>query len=241
MDDRDLAARLTALEQELSRLRAELTNRDTRLRDLEDIEAIKRLQCAYGYYLEHAMTDEIIDCFSTSPEVSANFAEGTYLGPEGIRRHFEQSRNMPNSYLHMVLQVSPVITLDGDGMRAKGRWYGYGDIMFAPTEPLDPSHIALIYEMEYVKENGDWKILTMKQNLIFLYRNGTGQPATQTGEKPIRPPVRQRPDLPAEYDTEYPSGYIFPMHYPHPVTGRPSTENEHNGTLTLGPSKRRPA
>jgi hypothetical protein len=134
-----------------------------------------------------------------------------------------------------------VITLDGDGMRAKGRWYGYGDIMFAPTEPLDPSHIALIYEMEYVKENGAWKILTMKQNLIFLYRNGTGQPAAETGKKPIRPPVRQRPDIPAEYDTEYPSGYIFPMHYAHPVTGRPSTENEHNGTLALGPSKRRPA
>lgn len=241
MNDSNIDARLAALESEVENLYAELAEKDCRLQTLEDIEAIKRLQCAYGYYLEHAMTEEIIDCFSTRPEVEATFAEGTYLGPEGIRRHFEQSRNMPNSYLHMVLQVSPVITMGPDGTRAKGRWYGYGDIMFVPTEPLDPVRIALIYEMEYIKEDGTWKILSMKQNIIFLYSYGIGKPLEKTGEPPTRPPIVQRPDIPAEYDTEYPSGYIFPMHYPHPTTGKPSSEEDHNKTLKFGPSKRRPA
>ena len=75
-----LESRVRALEGRVSELQTELAARDKRLRDLEDIEAIKKLQCAYGYYLEHWMAEEIVDCFSTSPEVSATFVEGTYYG-----------------------------------------------------------------------------------------------------------------------------------------------------------------
>jgi DNA-binding protein H-NS len=35
-----------------------------------DIESIKKLQRAYGYYLEHWQEDEIVELFSHNPEVS---------------------------------------------------------------------------------------------------------------------------------------------------------------------------
>lgn len=48
------------------------------------------------------------------------------------------------------------------------------------------------------------------------------------------------PDEWSEFNTEYPSGYIYPMHFVHPVTGKPSTEARRNAALKLGPNKYRP-
>jgi hypothetical protein len=33
-------------------------------------------------------------------------------------------------------------------------------------------------------------------------------------------------------DLRYVSGYIFPFHYPHPVTGKKTSENKQNAKLT---------
>ena len=40
----------------------------------------------------------------------------------------------------------------------------------------------------------------------------------------------------AEYDTQYPSGYIYPFHYMHPVTRKPTSEARRNAKLKLKPS-----
>jgi hypothetical protein len=58
------------------------------IRTLEDIECIKKLQRAYGYYLEHWMAEDIIDLFSDSQEVCLSVAAGEYRGKESIRRFF---------------------------------------------------------------------------------------------------------------------------------------------------------
>ena len=134
------------------------------------------MQCAYGYYLEHWMSDEIIDCFSNSPEVSGTFVEGTYKGPEGIRRYFGQGRVMPPEFLHLVMQVSPVITVNKDGKTAHGRWYGYGTILSRPTTPLDPAYMMVIYEMDYIKEDGVWKILKLRLLMHYAYTSGRNPP-----------------------------------------------------------------
>jgi hypothetical protein len=236
-------ARLKSLEARLKSLSEDLEAREKKIQQLEDIEAIKRLQCAYGYYPEHMMGDEIVDCFSNSPEVSATFVEGTYYGPEGVRRYFKHEYEPPPNFLHMVMQVSPVITLDPDGIHAKGRWYGYGNILSHYSQPLDPAYMAVIYEMDYIREDGVWKILTLRLMMHFAYSHGPGGrpqgPPEREGEERPRPP-QLRPDRWADYNTEYPSGYIYPMHYVHPVTGKPSTEAKRNAKLKLGPNKYRP-
>jgi len=48
------------------------------------------------------------------------------------------------------------------------------------------------------------------------------------------------PDEWAEYNTSYPSGYIYPMHFVHPVTGKPTSEAERNAKLDLQPSMFKP-
>ncbi len=231
-----LEARVSNLEARLHSLTKDLRDKDRKIQELEDIEAIKRLQCAYGYYLEHWMSQEIVDCFSNSPEVSATLVEGTYYGPEGVRKYFLHDYDQPPTFLHQVMQVSPVITLDPDGIHAKGRWYGYGSILSQPTQPLDPTLMAVTYEMEYIKEDGVWKILKLALLMHFAYSHGLagqGVPRDANGE-PIE--IKLNPDEFAPYNTQYPSGYIYPMHFVHPVTGKPSTEARINAKLKLEPS-----
>ncbi|OGO30544.1 MAG: hypothetical protein A2Z29_11235 [Chloroflexi bacterium RBG_16_56_11] len=236
MNDRSLESRLKTLEGDVKSLRKQVEDRDRQLQTLQDIEDIKRLQCAYGYYLEHWMAEEIIDCFSNRPEVSATFVEGTYTGPEGIRRYFKPGRVVPPEFLHMVLQVSPVITVAPDGARARGRWYGYGNVLSRYTVPLDHAYMAVIYEMDYIKEDGVWKILIFRLLMHYAYTSGrTPQGPPETGEGRERPTLS--PDVWAEYDTEYPSGYIYPFHFVHPVTGQPTSEARRNAGLKLKPNR----
>lgn len=239
MNAQTLEARLNSLEAQVNLLKQHVTDKDRQIQNLQDIEDIKRLQCAYGFYLEHWMGEEIVDCFSKRPEVSATFVEGSYYGPEGIRKYFLHEREVPPSFLHMVMQVSPVITLDADGLHARGRWYGYGTILSQPSTPLDPAYMAVIYEMDYIKEDGVWKILTLRLSMHYAYTHGTssqGAPEPQEGEAPTER-IQLNPDEWAEYDTQYPSGYIYPFHYPHPVTGKKTTEDKRNATLKLKPNR----
>lgn len=228
-----LESRLDFLEAEVKALKKQVKARDKKIQTLQDIEDIKRLQCAYGYYLEHWMGDEIIDCFSNSPEVSGTFVEGTYKGPEGIRRYFGQGRVMPPEFLHLVMQVSPVITVAKDGKTARGRWYGYGTILSRFTTPLDPAYMMVIYEMDYIKEDGVWKILKLRLLMHYAYTSGRNPPPAESGD---RPRIKLTPDEWAEFDTQYPSGYIYPFHYRHPVTGKETSEAKRNAALKLKPN-----
>jgi hypothetical protein len=231
------------LEMKVSALQNEVINLKQQLQVLQDIEDIKRLQCAYGYYLERWMSEEIIDCFSNSPEVSGTFVEGTYKGPEGIRAYFGKSREQPPEFLHQVMQVSPVITVDPYGLRAKGRWYGYGTVAFRPVNnTIDPNIMSVVYEMEYIKEDGVWKILKLALQLHYSYNmrrmlgmTGEDEPAAPEGS------LELHPDEWAEFNTSYPSGYIYPIHFVHPVTGKPTSEAKSNARLKLKPNPFKPA
>lgn len=60
------------LETRIASLEKKLEAQDKKLTLLEDIEAIKRLQKAYNYYVEHMLGDAIIDYFADSDEVVLN-------------------------------------------------------------------------------------------------------------------------------------------------------------------------
>jgi hypothetical protein len=236
-----LEARIKNLEKELGSLKKDLRDKEKQIETLKDIEDIKNLQGAYGYYLENWMGPEIIDLFSKSPEVSATFIEGTYLGWEGVRRYFSKSGEPAPEFLHQVLQVNPVITVDPDGLRAKGRWYGYGTVGFSPLNGnINPTMMDVIYEMEYIKEKGIWKILKLAFQVQFFYN--IRQLCGLTGAAPAGSggSLKVDPDIFAEYDTTYPSGHIYPMHFVHPVTGKVTSEAKRNAKLKLKPNSFKP-
>ncbi len=230
-----LEARLEKLEAQVKKLQRTVKEKEHQIQTLQDIEDIKRLQCAYGYYLEHWMGPEIIDCFSNRSDVCGTFVEGTYTGPEGIRRYFGRAKEISPQMHHMVMQVSPVITVAPDGKTAMGRWYGYGTIMMEATRPLNPMYMHVIYEMEYVKEDGIWKILKLQLCMNYAYTQGGVPHASKAVQE-----IKLDPDIFAEYETGYPSGYIYPMHFKHPVTGKATSEAKRNASLKLKRSQYQP-
>ena len=235
--DQTLENRLKALEASVESLQGKLAEKEREIQDLQDIESIKTLQNAYGYYLEHWMSREIIDLFAEHEDVSATFAEGTYLGIEGVRRYFNRMDIAPPEFLHTVMQISPIITLGEDRQTAKGRFYGYGTICTQPVNNgPDPIYMSVTYEMDYLRQDGVWKILKLAFIMNYAYKvpgmNAGGEQPRQS-----RSLSGWSPDIWAEHNIMYPSGYIYPFHFKHPVTGKETREAAHNAGLALKPAK----
>ena len=94
MKAEDLEAKIQKLEQKLKKLEAKgkLSQKttaalETRMTRAEDVEAIKKLQRAYGFYLEHWQEDELIALFSTREDVTIEINDsGEFRGPEGVKQ-----------------------------------------------------------------------------------------------------------------------------------------------------------
>lgn len=249
MADGSMEARMDSLEKQVSALAERLAEKEKDIQHLKDIESIKRLQAAYAYYLENSMGQEVIDCFSYHPGVSGTFVEGTYRGPEGIKRYFLKMKEKPPAFLHQVRMDTPFISVAPDGMTAKGRWYGDGTVAFRPlNNEIDPIYMNVVYEMEYIREDGVWKIFTLAFQMLYAFQPSKQIPASEKGSNAEIPDedsfdpaeMKLSPDEWAEFDTQYPSGYILPFHFMHPVTGRPTSEMKYNERLKLKPNRFRP-
>ena len=151
------------------------------------------------------------------------------------------------SFLHQVRMDTPYITVAPDGKTAKGRWYGDGTVAFKPlNNQIDPMYMNVIYEMEYIKEDGIWKIFTLAFQMLYAFQPSkqeltsvkSSEAATDDEMDPGN--MKLSPDEWAEYDTQYPSGYILPFHFNHPVTGKSTSEDEYNAKLKLNPNPFRP-
>jgi hypothetical protein len=233
-------------ETRLAKLEKLVKEQQKKISDLEDIEAIRRLQYAYNYYVEHMLGEDIIDCFADSPDVRLNWLEGQWLGKEGVRKYFARaaSGENPTGFSHQLAPTGGLITLNPDGKTAQGRWYVFGGVFTSEGGKIDGgAFVSGIYEMTYIKEDGIWKILQIYWFIPYSARiqDGWGAPEA-LGERLLNPPQETRentegmafpvPDIPIDpNDLRYVSGFILPHHFKHPVTGKPSTEGKHNARL----------
>jgi SnoaL-like domain len=215
------------IEQTVKKMEARIKELEGQLQKVNDIEEIKKLQRAYGYYLEHWNVADILDLFSHSPELTVKVHAGEFRGWESVRRFFLHGKNVdpktvkhPPTFLHQVMQLSPIIDVAPDGKRAWGRWYGFGANAFEVPGGIAPGWMDGVYENEYIKENGKWKILKLMWYMFFH------APYLLSWVDPKkRVDVQMEPDFktlnsdgPSD-DTFYPSEFLAPFHYKHPVTG----------------------
>ena len=141
---------LSVLQQRVDRLEA-MTER------VEAISAIKRLQHAYGHYSELGLWHDFADLFADAG--IGHYTQGA-LDREGIRTLFLKEvgggqLGLEDGRIYPHISMQPVVTLAPDGQSGKGRWHimamlgGYNGTA---------SWAGGIYENEYVRERGVWKM-----------------------------------------------------------------------------------
>jgi hypothetical protein len=199
--------RLGALQRELIQLETEATR-------AADASAIKRLQRSYGYYLDQNRWDDIADLFAEDGTIEIAL-DGVYVGQKRVRQYLHAlgggKSGLKHGQLNEHLNLQPVITVADDGRTAKGRWRAV-----LMTGELGKQAVwgEGVYENEYVKHNGVWKLAKVHwyQTFMVPYQGGWAKSRDLTNGvlvskqlPPDRPPTEQ-------YGV-WPDVYTPPFHY----------------------------
>jgi hypothetical protein len=204
-------------EQKLSDARARLTRVEQQISRLEDERAIENLQRTYGFFVDKAMWKETSDLFADDATLEIG-GRGVFVGKARILEYLNwlAPKGLVHGLLMNHMQLEPIVTVAPDGGTAKGRWRFLAEVGQYREKALWGEGT---YENEYVKQNGVWKIKTLHAYFRFYtpYAAGWGRAAVPNThpEKdlpPDRPPT-------VRYET-YPATFIPPYDYPNPVTGK---------------------
>lgn len=204
---------------------------EKRLQAQKDREAIESLISAYGYYLDKALWDQVADLFAEDGEIEIS-RRGVYRGKARIRASLDlfTAQGLAEGSLRNHIQVQPVIHIAEDGLHAWSRHRAisqlgaYGGAAFVSGG---------LYENEYVREEGVWKIKRDQVYTIFFttYADGLFEG--------LGPAAAVSPDLPPDQppSVDYaalPEVFIPAFHYRHLVTGRP-IRSAASGPATTAP------
>jgi hypothetical protein len=206
---------------------ATLEELQARIQRLDDIKQVERLQKIYGYYLDYGEWQKIVDLFADDGPSVEEADRGAYRGKESVRRYYidllgNGLRPRRRGLLSVLFQLQGVVSLEPGGRAARGRWYGMGmeakPVASLHDGELRQTWINGIYENEYVKEGGLWKIKKLHFYLTFRtpFEDGWLKVPVVGQHGPDR---EVPPDAPPTVYEPYPSDYRVPIHFKHPVTG----------------------
>jgi hypothetical protein len=238
-NDNDNQDRVGALEQELASLKEHVGR-------LDDLNEIRKLQHAYGYYLDKCLYEEVAQLFADNGEV--RFMGGIWKSKAGVRRlyvgvfgsFFTGGKNGPvPGFLLDHPQIQDVIDVAPDRSSAKAR---FRSLMQAGVHVDSEAPMANwgreqgrhprqwweggIYENEYVREDGVWKIRLLNYNPVWHADFDKGWAYTKPEYIPAYSETwPDNPNGPDELDPDFlglwPKTETVPFHYAHPVTGEP--------------------
>ncbi len=201
----------------------------------QDIHQIRRIQYTYGYFIDKSQYDEVVDLFSDRGEVW--FLGGIYKGKAGVRRlyierfqtQFTQGHNGPRyGWLldHPQLQMVIDVAADRSSAKVRGRSMMQAGLHQSAKGEQRAWWEGGIYENEYVREDGVWKIKALRYYPFWHGSFAEGWAKTPIDfipmaktlypEDPLGPDalIQPQPRL-------WPATDTVPFHYPHPVTGKP--------------------
>lgn len=218
--------KIAALERELEALRHEVGVQ-------ADIHAVRTLQFKYGYYMDKCLFADIVELFAE--QAVLYFLNGIFHGKSGARRLYGGASGLNGPVHGMLFEhiiAQDIVDVAPDRTRARGRFRCFlqGGVHESKTDapPRIPAQFleAGIYENEYVREAGVWKIALFNYRIVYQARLEQGW--AHSGREPlmITPYTRTYPEDPRGPDAlrplppTWPETFIMPFHYPHPVTGR---------------------
>ena len=139
------------------------TAQDELARDVdraESIRAVKQLQRTYAQYSQFGLWNEMADLFAR--DATYTFDTESVKGRKAIASYLAAhegsgQQGLKPGAVHTQIIDHPVVNLSVDGESAKGRWYGF----FLLCDSQGNASIqGGVFENQYVREGGRWKIGT---------------------------------------------------------------------------------
>ena len=205
---RNIAAETAALQTQVAQLAHQI-------RDANDYAAINNLEDAYGYYVDKTKWEQVTDLFTDDATLEIGL-RGVYKGKARVLAYMRHLGNLDYGTVFNHSQLQPVVHIDPDGLHAHGRFRAYMQVgvLKARAQWGDA-----VYENDYRKEDGVWKIEHLHAYFIYYVHATSGW--DQGGDPPPGPLKDLPPDSPTTFDYKlYPDEYVPPFHYKNPVTGR---------------------
>lgn len=128
-----------------------MSDLEKRITRLEDIEAIKQLKARYSHVCDDDHNPDTITALFAEDGIWESPDFGQAKGHKEIKELFEGFKEMFTFSQHNMM--NPVIEIDGN--RATGIWYIMGP--WTLREGNKENWMALRYDDDYIKIEGDWK------------------------------------------------------------------------------------
>jgi hypothetical protein len=124
----------------------------------EAMRAVKRLQHAYAQYQSAGLWSDLADLFTA--DGVGQFPGYEAHGKADLQRYFmeeagRKQAGLAAGQMNTHLPMQPIVTLGADGKTAKGTWH---DQMMLGRFGESASWVGVIYENDYVLDQGKWKI-----------------------------------------------------------------------------------
>jgi len=229
---------------DLSSLKAEVQRLHDKLQKVEDEAEIRKIHFKYGYYIDKCLYNEVVDMYADHPDTYVEFLGSRYRGKEGISRlykgrfqsFFVKGRNGP---VHGFLLDHPMMQDIIDRDTPTHAWGRLRALMAAGThQSIQEEHPrghaqwweGGLYENEYLKEDGVWKLFRYRYFPFWHADFERGWAHTQKNYVPwptmTYPEDPFGPDELIEQKMLWPDTRVVPFHYPHPVTGQMVKEDD---------------
>lgn len=195
-----------------------------RVEKLEGTRAVKKLQRAFGFYVDRGLWGEAADLFSDDGTIEIGL-DGVYVGrgriEEYLRRLHGGQEGLIYGQLNEWITLQPAISIADDGRSATARWRDQGMLGQYKTHAEWRDGI---YENTYEKgSDGIWRIksLHLYVNYVAPYEKGWARLKPGDGLRPSDASKAFPPDRPptAQYKP-FPDVQIPPFQAPNPVTGQ---------------------
>lgn len=214
-----LKQQLAELQDELAAQRHQQQKLMHRLGILEDKDAITRLQYCYGFFIDNRMFREMADLFADNGAYMEIGDRGRYCGKERIHQFLLEvlgagRRGLLKDEVINHVQQQLLITVDDDRRHARAR--AHAEVQ--GNSPPDTPHFLFadgIYENEYVREDGVWKILGISVTMTFYAALERAKVWFRTSppSEGVPPDKDSQPVVP-ELGRQF-----NPYHFRHPVKG----------------------
>jgi hypothetical protein len=200
----------------------------------EDVQAIRTLQFAYGYFMDKCMFAEIVDLFAEDAEL--HFMGGVFKGKAGARRLYGGASGMSGPEHGMLFEhiiAQDIVHVAPDRATAEGRFRTFmqGGVHRSKegAPPAIPPQFleAGIYENRYVREDGVWKFKLFDYKVVYQcdfsvgWANAPDAPLMVSEHRKTFPESASGPDALEPQPDRWPKAVVMPFHYRHPVTGEP--------------------